>query len=111
MKNETLSDGDKRYYEVFVGWQTKPLVLDANRGKRLTDLLSSDPTPFATLTLVGGEVITLRTGTITRVARQEPSSNIYKTPDELGLTATVDSAEGDGYRRFKEMRERAIKRL
>lgn len=111
MKNETLSDGDKRNYEVFVGWQTKPLVLDANRGRRLTDLLSSDPTPFATLTLVDGKVITLRTGTITRVTRQEATSDIYKTPDELGLAESVDRAEGDGYKRFQELRRKVNKSL
>ena len=105
---------DSKEYEnhITVTLRDESIKMPFSNGVKLMEYLTSDNTSsHVMLTTIGNEQIVVNKNDIRKVSPVQKRVSHYKTPEELGLTSTVDVSEGDGYRRFQEMRRKAVKSL
>lgn len=105
---------DSKEYEnhITVTLRDESIKMPFSNGIKLMGYLTSDNTSsHVMLTTIDNEQIVVNKNDIRKVSPVQKRVSHYKTPEELGLTATVDVAEGDGYSKFQEMRRKAVKSL
>ena len=77
-------------YYVYVRGMAKPIRMDAVKGQKLSDYLTSDNTSaFVHITDTDGDERTIRVTTIDRVEKAKAMNAVYKTFDELKLPQLV----------------------
>ncbi len=73
------------YYVVAIRGLEKPIRMSINGGEKLSKYLVGDVGMFVEIKDTSGVIRVIRTATIDRVERYEPTQTHYKTADELGM--------------------------
>ena len=82
MKAIGLSKG---WYSVYVRGMESPVRMSEVGGEKLASYLEKEPSAFVHIKATSGKEYTIRTTTIDRVEKFEPSRTGYKTVTELNM--------------------------
>lgn len=99
----------KEYIYVNVTLRDETLIMPTANGLRLMEYLTGDNvSSHVMITTKDGQQVVVNKSDIRKVSPVSTKTSSYKTASELGMGEASPDTDGDGYQKFKQMRQKLI---
>ena len=99
----------KEYIYVSVTLRDETLIMPTANGLRLMEYLTGDNvSSHVMITTKDGQQVVVNKSDIRKVSPVSNKTSSYKTASELGMGEASPDTDGDGYKKFKQMRQKLI---